>query len=412
MMPRVTGPQMTPAAGGLPRQGGSPTLPDRLTRLARVTSALGAATSFEEISTTVVTEGAAAVDATLAVLTELSEDGTRVRRLGLSGGRDADAAWSDYAATDQTPTTDVVRSGARVVVTGTEAIRDRYPRLHLAERGGQRVIALPLRAGTRVVGALSLLFCSIRELDSAELDFLDILADAITQALERVTAQAAAASQSAKLAFLADAAIELAGSLDYEATLTRVAHLAVPMFADWCAIDLVDDGRLRRLAVAHVDPAKVQLAHELVERYPADPAASNGPWQVIRTGRSELIAEVTEAMLVAGAVDEEHLTIARDLRLRSILTVPLTVRDRVLGVLTWVAAESGRHYSADDVSLAEDLAKRAAVAIDNADLHSQTAAVSVRLQRAVLPAKLPVVAGWDVAVLYSPSGRTEVGGDF
>jgi signal transduction protein with GAF and PtsI domain len=98
--------------------------------------------------------------------------------------------------------------------------------------------------------------------------------------------------------------------------------------------------------------------------------------------------------------------------LRSVLTVPLTVRDRVLGVLTWVAAESGPRYSADDVCLAEDLAKRAAVAIDNADLHSQTAAVSVRLQRAVLPAKLPVVAGWDVAVLYSPSGRTEVGGDF
>ncbi len=85
-----------------------------------------------------------------------------------------------------------------------------------------------------------------------------------------------------------------------------MARLAVPTFADWCAIDLVRDGRLQRLAVAHVDPAKVDLARELAERYPSDPNAPAGAWHVIKTGESELISEITDEMLVAGSQDEEH----------------------------------------------------------------------------------------------------------
>jgi serine phosphatase RsbU (regulator of sigma subunit) len=132
----------------------------------------------------------------------------------------------------------------------------------------------------------------------------------------------------------------------------------------------------------------------------------------MRTGRPELIAEVTDDMLVAGAVDEEHLSIARALQLRSAVTVPLVARGRVLGVITWVAAESERRYSTADLALAEELAKRAAVSLDNAELHSQTLAVAVELQHAVLPNSLPVSPAWELGHQYSPSGRTEVGGDF
>ena len=227
-----------------------------------------------------------------------------------------------------------------------------------------------------------------------------------------MAAQEAAEQQGARLAFLADASTELASSLDYETTLTNVARLAVPTFADWCSIDLVVDGRLHRLAVEHVDPSKVQLAHDLAERYPPDPDASAGAWHVMRTGRSQLIPEVTDEMLVAGAIDEEHLQIARDLHLRSVVTVPLVARDRVLGVMTWVSAESERLYTASDLALAEDLAKRAAVAIDNAELHSETLATAVQLQHAVLPEAMPQLPGWEIATSYSPAGRTDVGGDF
>ena len=137
-----------------------------------------------------------------------------------------------------------------------------------------------------------------------------------------------------------------------------------------------------------------------------------GCWEVIRTGRSNLVPEVTDEMLVAGAMDEEHLRLARALQLRSAVLVPLVARGRVHGVITWVAAESDRRYTESDVAFAEDLARRCAIAIDNAQLHSQTMEAAARLQNAVLPDLSAGIPGWELASYYSPAGRTEVGGDF
>ncbi len=389
-------------------------LRDRLTRLARVTGELVVTDTVESVSKTVVAHGADAVGAQAAVLSLVSDDGETLYLAGISGGQPgAEEAWATYPMTARTPVTEAIRTGRRVIVTGAETIVERYPELQAYVGDGDTVMALPLRTGTRTLGAIGLSFSDQRELDSAELDFLEILADTCAQALDRIIAQQVAARQSAKLSFLADAARELSSSLDYEATLTRVAQLAVPTFADWCAIDVVKDGRLRRVAVAHVDPAKVRLAHELAERYPPDPDAPNGAWQVMRSGRGELIADITDEMLVAGAGDdEERLRIARDLHLRSALTVPLVARGVVLGVLTWVSAESERRFTVDDQALAEEVAERAAVALDNAELHSQTLAAATQLQHAVLPSATPAITGWEVAHHYRPSGRTEVGGDF
>jgi PAS domain S-box-containing protein len=170
--------------------------------------------------------------------------------------------------------------------------------------------------------------------------------------------------------FLADASAALAEVEDYGSTLQKVAWLAVPHFADWCAADMLDEGgTLRRLAVAHVDPSKVELAQELHRRYPPDPAAPSGVWNILRTGRSETIPEITDDFLAATVADAELLRILRELGLRSYMGVPLRVRGKVLGVLTFVAAESGRRYDAADLTLAEDLAHRAAVAIENAQLY-------------------------------------------
>jgi PAS domain S-box-containing protein len=169
--------------------------------------------------------------------------------------------------------------------------------------------------------------------------------------------------------FLANASAALAGLVDYESTLQNVARQAVPTFADWCAVDLLDaDGSLRRLAVAHVDPAKVALAIELQRRYPP-PVASHGAWNIVRTGKSELIAEITQEMLTSRIKDAEQLRIVRELGLKSYMGVPLITRGQVLGVMTFVAAESGRRYDGDDLAVAEDLAHRAAVAIENARLY-------------------------------------------
>jgi serine phosphatase RsbU (regulator of sigma subunit) len=393
------------------RPGAARPLPDRLTLLARATSELVDVDTIEGVSRTVVTHGADAVGATTASVTLLCDDRQTVRLVALSGGVPGDEdTWATFPLAVRTPSAETIRTGSRVVISGPAAVTRRFA--DMPARGAHTVVGLPLSTGAGTIGAIGLTFAEPRVLDVAELEFLDILANACAQSMGRITAQREAARQSAKLAFLAEAATELASSLDYQVTLARVAQLAVPTFADWCAIDIVDDGRLRRLAVAHVDPAKVQLAHDLAERYPADPDAPRGAWQVLRTGRSELIAEITDEMLTAGAIDEEHAAIARALHLRSAVTVPLVARNRVLGVLTWVSAESERHYTADDLALAEELAQRAAVSLDNSELHSQTLAAAVQLQRAVLPDALPSSPRWELGHHYSPAGRTEVGGDF
>ncbi|HEX8250765.1 MAG TPA: PAS domain S-box protein, partial [Pyrinomonadaceae bacterium] len=169
--------------------------------------------------------------------------------------------------------------------------------------------------------------------------------------------------------FLAEASTTLASSLEYETTLAAVAQLAVPHFADWCGVDIAnEDGTLSRLAVAHIDPEKVSWAHEIYKRYPPDPSEPQGIYNVLRTGLSEFYPDIPDEMLVAGARDEEHLRIMREIGFRSAMTVPLKARGKVLGVLTFVNSESGKHHTPDDLALAEDLANRAAMAIDNAQL--------------------------------------------
>jgi GAF domain-containing protein len=387
-------------------------LRERLTRLTRVTSELASADTIESVTQIVVAHSADAVGASGASLTLRDpRDPDTMRLIGLSGGRPEDwKRYSTFPVAAANPASEAVRTGQRIVAVGASQIRRRFP--DMGDRGDRSIVSMPLQSSHRTIGAIVLAFPGARVLDATELEFFDVLADTCAQAVERIEAKAVADRQSAKLAFLADASVALASSLDYEATLRNVAQLAVPRFADWAACDLVDDGVLRRLAVAHVDPEKVRFAQELAERYPPDPDAPTGAYAVMRTGRSELVPEVTDEMIEMVAVDEEQKRIIRELRLRSAVTVPLIARERVLGVFTWVAAESGRLYTEEDLVFAEDVAKRAAIAIDNAELHSQTLAAAAQLQSAVLPDTMPDLPGWEIASFYRPSGRTEVGGDF
>jgi GAF domain-containing protein len=175
----------------------------------------------------------------------------------------------------------------------------------------------------------------------------------------------------------------LASSLDYEATLAAVAQLIVPRLADWCSVDLVGaQGAIERMTVAHVDPEKVRWAHEISRRYPHDPAAPTGVPHVIRSGQPELVAEITDEMLAAGIADPEYLALVRALGLRSILTVPLVAHDRTLGALSMVATASGRRYGEADLQLAMELARRAALAVDNARLHRASESARVQAETA------------------------------
>jgi PAS domain S-box-containing protein len=173
--------------------------------------------------------------------------------------------------------------------------------------------------------------------------------------------------QRARREFMSQAGEALVSSLDYQATLKTVARLAVPVIADWCAIEIREPGAevTHRAAVHHVDPRKIELVRELGERYPRDPNAATGVPNVMRTGKSELYTEVSSELIEAAARDAEHLRLLRGLELCSGLVVPLAARGHTFGAITLAYAESKRRYTEEDREFAEDFARRAGMAIEN-----------------------------------------------
>ncbi len=205
------------------------------------------------------------------------------------------------------------------------------------------------------------------------LRFNEAIDEALVEAAERFAAETQRRDdQRAQREFLAEAGAALASSLEYRTTLATVSNLAVPELADWCTVELLEPGATAptQVALAHVDPSKVQFARELAERYPPDPSSRNGVPEVIRSGKSILYPELPQALIEAGARDSEHLRILRELRLESAMVVPLTGRERVFGAMTFIYAASGRRYTERDLAFFEDFARRAAMAIENAQAHA------------------------------------------
>ena len=173
--------------------------------------------------------------------------------------------------------------------------------------------------------------------------------------------------------YLSEASAVLASSLDYQTTLEQVAQLTVPELADWCTIHIVEeDGSIEQIAVAHVDPGKIEWAHQINSKYPLNRDDVRGAALTLRTGEPDLVSYIPDEMLVQAARNSEHLKILRQVGFKSVMAVPLRTQERILGVISFVAAESGRRYDQTDLRLAQELARRASLAIDNAQLY-QTA---------------------------------------
>jgi PAS domain S-box-containing protein len=246
----------------------------------------------------------------------------------------------------------------------------RFPRAAAATTVGlHSAFGFPVFLGSTVLGVLEFFGGEKGGRDEELLQMSAAVGSQIGQFIERKRAERESEKARERLTFLAEASRVLASSLDYEVTLERTARLAVPVIADWCAVDVVEsDGRLRRVALTHVDPDKEAWARELAERYSEDPDAPRGTHAVLRSGEPLLVSEVSDELLAQGARDEEHLRLLREVGLRSYIAVPLVARERVLGVLALASAESGRVYGEDDLGFAEEVARRAAVAVENASL--------------------------------------------
>ena len=216
--------------------------------------------------------------------------------------------------------------------------------------------------------------------------------------------------------FMARASETLMSSIDYEETLGNVAWLAVPEIADWCAVELIDErGTRQRLAVAHRDPAKLELAERLRRFQPERLDPDRGVGRVLRTGRSELYQQIPDEALVQAAVNDEHLSLLREVGFRSVLLAPLKARGRAFGVMTLVNAESMRRFDEDDREFAEQVAARAGIAVENARLATARRQTASTLQKSLLPDVVPPIDGWRVATLYRSAraaDEVEVGGDF
>jgi signal transduction histidine kinase len=175
-----------------------------------------------------------------------------------------------------------------------------------------------------------------------------------------------------RFAFLAEVSRCLAESLDYETTLETVAGMSLPYLGAWCIVDVcTGDEGIRRLAVLHPNPAKQALARKLHERYPPRADDLLGAPRVIRTGRPEVVLDVSDAALESSSHDAEHLRLLRELGISAYVIVPMVARGRVVGAMTFVTVESGRRFGDLDLVLADDLASRAALAVDNARLHME-----------------------------------------
>ena len=218
---------------------------------------------------------------------------------------------------------------------------------------------------------------------------------------------------------LAESGRILPSSLDYRQTLANVTEIAVPSLADYCSVDLVSErNRLERVAATHHDPGLRRLAEELRELAPDQPSAGGVGGimsRVLSTGTSELYSEVTGEQLADVARDQHHLRLLQELGLRSMLIVPMRVAAQTIGAMTLATDQSRRRLGDGDVELAEQLARRAAVAVENARLHTKLATVAATLQQSLRPKDPPAIPGWEVASLYRPAEiqqRIDVGGDF
>jgi PAS domain S-box-containing protein len=384
---------------------------ERLSRLQAITALLSGTRTRDDVCTILVNEGVAGVEATTAVLCLLTDDGTEleiVRSVGLAV--ETEENWRRFPLESPVPAADAVRTG-KLVVFSTLEERDRlYPMFSGQPSRNQAFATVPLGGGRRPIGAVTFGWTEARSFTPEDHRFLAALAEQCTQALERCRLREAEERERRRKEFLAEASAMLASSLDYETTIERVARLLLPELADACVVHVDSPGGLRLVTVAHVDPVHEQLLRQLG----ADDAFARHMRlvEVAESGRPLLVASIRPTVWDSVATDDVERVKLQRLGLSSGLAVPLVAAGERVGVLSMAMSVSGRSYSADDVATAQDIADRAAVAIQNARTHQALRDVARTLQRSLLPAARPSIPGLDVAAAYHPVSDSEVGGDF
>ncbi|WP_437531061.1 ATP-binding protein [Sorangium sp. So ce726] len=372
----------------------------RLTQaLLAVSTALSSAVTVEQVSAAVVSDIHRVLGASTTMMYTADEAAGVATLVGHSGLEEQRT--SPYARVPldaRLPLSVALRERRPIWVDTRQSLHAAYPELAALRpvRDDVKGLAvLPIVAHAALLGGLAFSFANERAWSPEEREFLLSVAAQCASALDRARllerereararAEMLAAElerQQATLRLLSEAGAALSGSLDVASRLTHLTHLAVPTLADWCAVDMLNGDSIERVAVHHCDPAKIELAERLRAMAPPRPDAPAGVSAVIRAGRSEWMADIPDAAIESAALSPEHLRLIRSLGLRSYVVVPLRGRDRTIGALTLVHAESGRRFCEADVALAEELGSRVALLIDNARRFQEAQSLIRALER-------------------------------
>src|SRR5438874_4847295 len=263
-----------------------------------------------------------------------------------------------------------------------------FPRAPVAQRVGLHgAFAFPIRVADQVNCVMAFYNRQIVQPDDELLQMFDAVGHQVGDFIKRTKAEeerdklliyervarSEAETNAEKLAFLAEASTVLTSSLDYQTNLMTVAKLAVNRLADWCAVDVVDENEgFHRVALVHRDPQRTEWAREFQKKFSTNAAAPHGVAHVMRTGKAKIYTDIPDSMLIALAQDAEHFKILQELGLASAMVVPLVARERTLGAITFASENPAKRYTQEDLNFAEELARRAALGIDNARLYSET----------------------------------------
>jgi PAS domain S-box-containing protein len=354
---------------------------ERAALLQSITAALLDRLTAQEVADAVVSEVSKGLGTSLGTIYQITDDGESLEllsRYGLS-----DELYGQYRRLPlaiSTPLGDVLRAGQPLWIRSQAEYEERYPAVSHAIRHNrtQSSAILPLQYDDRMIGGLTFSFQEPHRFGEDDQALFITIARQCAQALERARLYDAeyqmrqnAEQARERLTFLASASIVLSQSLEMQSTLDAIVQIAVPRIGDMCFIHVVDnDHTIRLAAVCHIDPSKEAALVENYRLYPPQLDAGDGVGWVVRTGQSELVTEIPANAITNFAIDTHQRELLAGLDLVSYLTVPLTARGRAVGALTFATSESGRRYSNADLLLAEELGRRAGLAIENARLYS------------------------------------------
>lgn len=356
--------------------------------------------------------------ATSAMVLSLDADGV-LRTLTWHGrGNNSADQYQEVHLSSDLPGAMAVREGRDVHYRSRAEILAAFPDLAAYYATDRSLHLLPLHGHGVTYGLLAITFPP--DLFTAHEDgFLHSLAGALTSAVRRAADLQDMDAAVQRTALLSEASMSLSRSLDLDTTIAECGRLLVPRIADWCSLQLLREGQLVMASVTHRDPETTEWARSVVDAFPTGMDAATGSGHVVRTGQSELYPFIPAELIETVAASDEHLAILRRLGPTSAVIVPLTGRDGVVGAITLIHAESGRHYGEDDVDFLEAVAARVAVALETAatfeqqsELLAGVTLVADAAQRAILappPARIGPVA---LSARYlSAAHEAKVGGD-